>query len=362
MLGFLVASAIGAALGATGAATTKSFVEPAAFLHVWRLWFAACLLGTVTVAPLLIGLSEAVRELPPRRELIEGAVGFVTLAVLCVFLISLPQEPWESALPVALVVPVVLWIAVRCRPVFAAAAAFAVALAIIWSTTFNIGHFGDASIPLAERIIAAQTHVLAGSLLALVLAALFADRRRSDTLLKGSNERLCAQKETFRRLLGSLPAAIYTTDKAGCITYCNQAAVDLWGTRPEPGKDKWSDLWRLHYPDGTSVPLDDRPTQIVLNEGRAVRGREALLERPDGTLVPIMPCPAPLIDERGTIVGVVNMQIDLTERKQAEVALAERDALLTLATKVAQSRKLHARLRHRDRAVVAGLRGHLRSA
>ena len=84
------------------------------------------------------------------------------------------------------------------------------------------------------------------------------------------------------------------------------------------------------------MPLDERPTQIVLNEGRAVRGREALLERPDGTLVPIMPCPAPLLDERGAIIGVVNMQIDLTERKQAQAALAERDAQLDACHKAAR--------------------------
>jgi PAS domain S-box-containing protein len=170
----------------------------------------------------------------------------------------------------------------------------------------------------------------------LVIAALLAERHSREALPGSSNRPLPTQEEAFRQLLGSLPAAIYTTDKSGLITYCNQAAVDLWGRHPELGKDKWSDLWRLHYPDGTSVPLDDRPTQIVLNEGRAVRGREALLERPDGTLVPIMPCPAPLLDDRGTVIGVVNMQIDLTQRKQAEAALAERDTLLTLASKVAR--------------------------
>ena len=180
VLGFLVASAIGAAMAALGVVAAVSLVVQltASPLDVWRHWFASCLLGTVTVAPLLIGLGEAVRELPPRRELIEGAVGVVTLAVLSVFVISLPQGPWATALPVALVFPLLLWIAVRCRPVFAAAAAFVVGLAVIWSTTFNMGHFGDASIPLADRILAAQTFVLVGALLTFVLAALFAERRR----------------------------------------------------------------------------------------------------------------------------------------------------------------------------------------
>src|SRR5262249_18376898 len=165
---------------------------------------------------------------------------------------------------------------------------------------------------------------------------LFSERRSREAVLSASNERLRTQQEAFCRLLGSLPAAIFTTDKDGRITYCNQVAVDLWGRRPELGKDKWSDLWRLHYPDGSPWPLHDRPTKIALSEGRAVRGRELLLERPDGTLVPVMPCPAPLLDERGTVIGVVNMQIDLTERKRAEAALAERDAQLDLAHKAAR--------------------------
>ena len=331
VLGFLVASAIGLAIGATGAAVAKTFAEPIAFLYAWQLWFAPCLLGTLTIAPLLIGLGELPRELPPRRELIEGTVAFVILALLSVLLILLPQAPWDSALPVVLVLPVLMWLAVRCRPLFAAAAASILGVTIIWSTASHTGHFGDASIPLGDRILTAQTYVLAGSLLALILAALFAERRLREALLKAGNEQMRTQKETFRRLLGSLPAAIYTTDKGGRITYCNQAAVDLWGTRPELGKDRWSDLWRLRYSDGTPMPLDDRPTQIVLNEGRAVRGREALIERPNGSLVPIMPCPAPLFDEQGKIIGVVNMQIDLTERKQAENTVAERNAQLALA-------------------------------
>ena len=181
VLGFVVASAVSEAIAASGAGIVVHFLESTtSSAHAWRLWFASCSLGIFTVAPLLIGLGQIVRELPPRRELIEGTVGLATLAALSVFVISLPQSPWATALPVALVLPVLLWISVRCRPAFAAAAMFIVALAVIWSTTFDVGQFADASIPLADRILAAQTLVLAAALLALVLAALFAERRRSE--------------------------------------------------------------------------------------------------------------------------------------------------------------------------------------
>ena len=54
VLGFLVSSAIGSAIAAVGAAIAIYLFNPTASpLHVWRLWFAACSLGVVTVAPLL---------------------------------------------------------------------------------------------------------------------------------------------------------------------------------------------------------------------------------------------------------------------------------------------------------------------
>src|SRR5688572_9220291 len=55
----------------------------------------------------------------------------------------------------------------------------------------------------------------------------------------------------FAELLAALPAAVYTTDAAGRITFYNQAAVELWGRQPEPGDEHWCGSWRLYWPDGT---------------------------------------------------------------------------------------------------------------
>jgi PAS domain S-box-containing protein len=121
-----------------------------------------------------------------------------------------------------------------------------------------------------------------------------------------------------RELLDVLPAAIYTTDAAGRITYYNAAAVQLAGRRPQIGSDEWCVTWRLYWPDGTPLPHDECPMAVALKSGRPVRGMEAVAERPDGTLVPFMPYPTPLHDSSGHIVGAVNMLVDLTERSQAE--------------------------------------------
>jgi len=123
-----------------------------------------------------------------------------------------------------------------------------------------------------------------------------------------------------RELLDVLPAAIYTTDAAGRLTYYNSAAVQLAGRRPKIGSDEWCVTWRLYRPDGTPLPHDQCPMAVALKTGRPVRGVEAVAERPDGTLVPFMPYPTPLHDAAGNVVGAVNMLVDLTDRSCAEQA------------------------------------------
>jgi PAS domain S-box-containing protein len=126
------------------------------------------------------------------------------------------------------------------------------------------------------------------------------------------------RERRFHQLLEALPAAVYTTDAAGRITYYNEAAAELWGCRPELGTTAWCGSWKLYWPDGTPLPHDACPMAIALKENRPIRGMEAILERPDGVRIPFNPYPTPLHDESGALVGAVNMMIDISERKRAE--------------------------------------------
>jgi len=133
-----------------------------------------------------------------------------------------------------------------------------------------------------------------------------------------ATETLGERARRFRELLEALPAAIYTTDAAGRITFYNQAALEMWGCRPELGKSEWCGSWRLYWPDGTPMRHDECPMAVALKENRAVRDAEAIAERPDGSRVSFIPYPTPLRDESGTLVGAVNMLVDITHRKQSE--------------------------------------------
>jgi PAS domain S-box-containing protein len=124
--------------------------------------------------------------------------------------------------------------------------------------------------------------------------------------------------DQLHRVLDVLPAAVYTTDAAGKITYFNRAAAELAGREPELGKDEWCVTFRIYTPDGKLLPHDQCPMAVALKEKRPVRGVEALAQRPDGTLVPFLPFPTPITGDDGEVVGAVNMLIDISERKQSE--------------------------------------------
>src|SRR5215472_4021385 len=131
---------------------------------------------------------------------------------------------------------------------------------------------------------------------------------------------LCDRRWHFRDLLDALPAAIYTTDAAGRITFFNQAAVEFSGRRPEIGSDQWCVTWRLYWPDGRRMAHDECPMARALKEDRPIRGGEAVAERPDGTRVPFRAYPTPLHDASGQLVGGVNMLVDITAAKEIDEA------------------------------------------
>jgi PAS domain S-box-containing protein len=136
--------------------------------------------------------------------------------------------------------------------------------------------------------------------------------------LELSEARLRDSERQLQELIAAVPAAIYTTDAIGRITYFNQAAVELTGRTPTIGSDEWCVTWKLYNPDGTLLSHDQSPMTIALKEGRAIRNAEVVAERPDGTRVPFIPYPTPLRDGAGKIVGAINLLVDVSERKQAE--------------------------------------------
>jgi PAS domain S-box-containing protein len=327
VVGFLMAASIAAAIsGVGGAAILASSVTP--YLVAWETWLPSHVVGIVVVAPLLFALDQLRRDPPSRGETAEALAGLVILVLASLYAWSQPAKSWLTFSSTIITLPPLLWLAARCQPAFAIAGASISSSAVICLTIFGIGRFGDEAVSITDRVHGAQTILMMVMVSTLVLTALFAALKRSNELLRN-------KEAGFRQLLEALPAAIQTTDTAGRITYCNQAAVDLWGVRPEVGRDTLHSLYRLYYQDGTPISDLDDPLRATC-AGEKLRGHELILERTDGKRIPIISSPSPLSDEAGRVVGAVQMYLDISERKRAEEALAERNAQFELAQKAAR--------------------------
>ena len=207
----LLAAAVAATTvsGIGGAVTYRLMRGPSApMLDSWQHWFASDFVGIIAVAPLVIGVAAVVRRPSPRSEVIEGTLGLVALALVTGLIISLPRGLWETVFPITWLFPVFAWLAARTRPAFCAAGAFVVSITIVLTTILGMGHFGDPSLPVTDRVLEAQAGILVVALSAYVLAAIFAQRRESATYLAHSNAML--ERERDNKLLSAqaLTAAI----------------------------------------------------------------------------------------------------------------------------------------------------------
>ena len=309
VLGLLAAAVIGCAISGVGGTLGFKWFHgsTAPILTTWQHWLASDALGIVTVAPLLIGIAAAVRDPLPQSEVIEGALALVAITVTSALVIFLPREPWATVVPIALLFPLLLWLAARCRPAFAAAAAFIVALTIVWTTTFGIGYFGDPDLPIADRILDAQAGILTTSLCTLVLAALFAERRQHEVELS----------EGAARLQEALTAGAVTTfewDARTGSSHRSENAAKILGYDPQAPFTATHFLSRIHAADRARFEAHVRSVRPD-SPSYAVTFR---VIRPDGREMWLEETATAEFDAAGQCVRIKGLTVDITERKRAD--------------------------------------------
>jgi signal transduction histidine kinase len=131
----------------------------------------------------------------------------------------------------------------------------------------------------------------------------------------------------FLHLLDKLPAAAYTCDTEGLITYFNQPALRLWGRAPKlrDPVDRFCGSFRLHSANGEPISHDNCWMALALRDDREYSEREITIERPDGQRLTVSASASPIHDKSGKLIGAVNVLFDLTETRRAEESLKETD-------------------------------------
>ena len=277
------------------------------------------------------------REPPPRSELIEGVVALAAVAAMTGIIISLPSEPWQTVVPVALLFPLLLWLSARCRPVFASAAAFIVSLTIVWAITFGIGHFGNPGLAMDDRILGAQSSILGVAICAFVLAALFAERRQHEAVLMESEARL-------QEALAAGAVTAFEWDVRTDLSRRSENVAQVLGFDPQQTVTGSSFLTRVHPDDRARFKAlvrgvrPDSPSYAVTFRFIRPDGREMWLEETARAE----------FDAAGRFVRLKGLTRDITERKRAEEHQAARELSGRLINAHEEERSRLARELHDD--------------
>ena len=159
-------------------------------------------------------------------------------------------------------------------------------------------------------------------------------RKEAELVLRDTNETLAA-------LINASPVAITILDPDGCCRLWNPAAERLFG-------------WTADEVVGRPLPTVP-PDKLEEHQGfcarilhdQAFTDLEVIRQRKDGTLIPVSLSTAALHDIRGHVRGLIGLQVDISERKQAEARLHESYRLLRTV-----SRHLE-RVREEERSRIA---------
>lgn len=124
--------------------------------------------------------------------------------------------------------------------------------------------------------------------------------------------------------MNSMEEGIHRVDMQGNIAFENPAAARMLGWEVAELLGKPAHLTMHHTrQDGTPYPKEECPIYATLRDGVTRQVADEVFWRRDGTSFPLEYQTAPMRNDRNEIVAVVVTFRDITERKQAEVALRE---------------------------------------
>ena len=133
----------------------------------------------------------------------------------------------------------------------------------------------------------------------------------------------------IRLLLDSTSEAFYSVDCAGKTTLCNNAFAGMLGfANPEAAIGRTlHDVIHHSHPDGSHYAVTDCPIYRAAASGEPARISDELFFRLDGTSFPVEYRAEPIWRD-GVLQGAICTFIDITDRRAAEDALRQSEALL----------------------------------
>lgn len=318
----VLAGCASTAISATVGATTLALGGLADFADygaIWFTWWLGDLGGALIVAPLLILWGSNPRFSLARQELGERCIVFAFLAGAGYLAFGLfPAEGVGTPSVAFLIIPILLWVAIRFSRREAATAVFLASAIAVWGTLKGAGPFvrEDPN----ESLLLLQQFGATLALMILTIAAAIYSRNRSEVSLRSSEETARARLAELQTIYRSAPVGLGLTDRDLRFLSVNETLAEIDGI---PAAEHIGRTLSELVPAPLAQTLEPLYRR-VLETGEPVLNVEVQGEtRANPGLTRTWTVNYhPVVRDRA-IAGVSLMVQEITERKRAEERLAE---------------------------------------
>jgi PAS domain S-box-containing protein len=222
VIGGMASTAVAATFGVVSLELAR-LVQPMRGLDTWAAWWWGDLAGVLLVAPVIFTWVAPTRSafLATRRQRIEAALLAICLTFLggVVFCGWLPAWAHPSLWRPYMMIPLLLWAAIRFGPRGAATANFFTDAIAIGATAIEMGPFAGFS-ALHEGLLSLQIFMSTSALATLSVAAIVVERERSAAAARAADLLKTA-------ILEAAPEAIVTLDRDDRVRDLNESAAAL---------------------------------------------------------------------------------------------------------------------------------------
>lgn len=281
---------------------------------VWTTWWLGDVSGALIISPLIV--LWAISKYPWRRSRIIEALTLLAVLLLVSRMVFLTNIHLTY-----IIIPILLWAAIRFGPREASTAVFFIAALATLTTLFGVGPFYKDGKGLGHALLFLQFYMATTSVMIMTVAALVYERRHDQLALEASEKR-------FKALIEKSSDAIALVTEHADIIYTGPSTQRLLGWKPEEliGKN----AFELIHPDDHTGTLE--ALKKLLEKPNASVRAEYRLRTKTGSWIWMEGTGTNLIHDESVRAVVVNLR-DISERKRDQEKLAqekaEDEALLT---------------------------------
>ncbi|MGX5804917.1 PAS domain-containing protein [Bradyrhizobium sp. Arg314] len=321
VLAFVVlAAGIAPVVSATvGSATLAWFgMQSQTFTGAWPLWWIGDATGVLIVAPLALVVVQNWRA---KAHL--SATRWMEVCVLGLIFLGVAALSLSGYLPFAyIIMPPLLWAAVRFEFKGAAVALILLALITAVFTAFGAGEFAGDPEALKHNQIMLQLFLGISAFSALIVAAISRQHQLALLTLRESVEALRDREQELSLLVDMVPSHVWRLTPEGEPTFFNKRMVDFLGLNvadlDKPGMSRLEAVMETVHPDDAAGFGGSLHRCLDTGESFVMRYR---LRRADGVYHWMSSRAEPMRDQVGRIVQWYGLCHDIDDQVNAEEAL-----------------------------------------